>query len=85
MRGVLIEKKEFKKNLINQCLLRREGKTGMLIICLYIDNTIIVGIETEIETFKEEIKLHFKTKEEGDMQDYMGSMIEKRQNLPTSN
>ena len=49
-----------------------------MIICLYIDDTMIVGNEIEIKKFKEEIKLHFKTKEEGEMKDYVGCMIQKK-------
>ena len=51
-----------------------------LIICLYIDDTMIVGNEIEIKNFKEEIKAHFKTKEEGEMKDYVGCMIQKKNN-----
>ena len=53
---VLIEKMGFEKCLINQCLLSRKGESGILIICLYIDDTMIVGNEVEIKKFKEEIK-----------------------------
>ena len=64
LRDVLIEKMGFEKCLINQCLLSRKGESGTLIICLYIDDTMIVGNEIEIKNFKEEIKVHFKTKED---------------------
>ena len=78
LRDVLIEKMRFEKCLIDQCLLSRKGESGILIICLYIDDTMIVGNEIEIKKFKEEIKLHFKTKEEGEMKDYVGCMIQKK-------
>ena len=78
LRDVLIEKMGFEKCLINQCLLSRKGESGILIICLYIDDTMIVGNKIEIKNFKEEIKLHFKTKEEGEMKDYVGCMIQKK-------
>ena len=74
LRDILIEKMGFKKCLIDQCLLSRKEKLGDLIICLYIDDTMIVGKEKERRIFKEEIKAHFKTKEEGDMKDYVGCM-----------
>ena len=66
---------EFEKCSIDQCLLSRKGEAGILITCFYIDDTMIVGIEIEKKKFKEEIKSHFKTKEEGDMKDYVGCMI----------
>ena len=68
----------FEKCLINQCLLNRKGESGIIIICLYIDDTMIVGNKKEIKKFKEEIKMHFKTKEEGDMKDYVGCMIKRK-------
>ena len=78
LRNVLIEKMGFEKCLIDQCLLSRKGESGILIICLYIDDTMIVGNEIEIKKFKKEIKTYFKTKEEGEMKDYVGCMIERK-------
>ena len=68
----------FDKSLIDQCLLSRKGESGILIIYLYIDDTMIVGSDHEIKIFKEEIRAHFKTKEEGDMRDYVGCMIKRK-------
>ena len=59
-------------------LLNRKRDACILIIRLYIDDTIIVGNEVEIKKFQEEIKSHFKTKEERDMKDYVGCMIERK-------
>ena len=55
----------FEKCLIEHLVLSKKGNTGMLIICLNINNTMIVGNKVEIKQFKEEIKLHLKIKEEG--------------------
>ena len=78
LRDVLIEKMKFEKFLVDQCLLSRKGESGILIICLYIDDTMIVGNEIEIKKFKEEIKKYFKTKEEGDMKDYVRCMVARK-------
>ena len=69
---------EFKKCLINQFLLSRGGDAGILIICLYIDDTMIVGNKIKVKKFKEEIKSDFKTKEKGDLKDYVGCIIAKK-------
>ena len=66
---MLISKMGFEKYLFDHYLLGRQGDTGILIICLYIDNTMIVGNKVEMKKFKKEIKSHFKTKKEGDMKD----------------
>ena len=58
----------------------RKGESGILIIYLYIDDTMIVGNDNEIKIFKEKIRMHFKTKEEGDMKDYVGCMIKREKN-----
>ena len=39
---------------------------------------MIVGDEIDIYHFKEEIKLLFMTKEEGDMKVYKGCMVERK-------
>ena len=69
LRDVLIVKMGFQKCLIDPCLLSRKGEFGILIICLYIDDTMIMGSDYEIKNFNKEIRTHFKTKEEGEMRD----------------
>ena len=51
--------------------LEQERKRSTPIICLYINNTMIVGNEIERKKFEEEIKLHLKAKEDEDMKDYV--------------
>ena len=49
LRDTLIEKMGLEKYLIDQCLLSRKKELGILIICLYIDNTMIVVNKNEIK------------------------------------
>ena len=77
LRDVSIEKMGFKKSLIDQCLLSRKGEFGILIISLYINDIMIIGSDYEIKNLKEVIRTHFKTKEEGEMRDYVGCMIKR--------
>ena len=67
LRNVLIEKMSCDKSLIDQCLLRRKVEFGILIIRLYINNTMIIGSDYKIKNFKEEIK----------MRDFVGCMIKR--------
>ena len=76
LRDILIEKMGFEKCVIDQCLFSRKGKTDILIISLYINDTIVN--EVEMKTFKEDITLRFKTKEERHMKDYVGYMVARK-------
>jgi len=60
----------FQKCFINQCLLIRKGEKGIVIVCFYIDDTMIVGNIQEVNRFKNEIRKYFKTKEQGNMKEY---------------
>lgn len=75
LKNVLAKEMNFEMNKNDQCLLIKKGKEVELIICLYIDDTMIVGSAKSIELFKNEIKKCFKTKEEGEMNDYVGCMV----------
>ena len=60
-----------------QCLLTRNDKNRLIIICLYIDDTLCVGDKKALDTFKKEIKEYFVTKEEGKVKGYVGCMIKR--------
>ena len=62
---VLVEEMKFKKCLNDPCLLMNKNENGILIICLYIDDTLCVGNAEARKRFKQEIKIYFVTKEEG--------------------
>ena len=74
---VLVGEMEFKKYLYDPCLLMKENKNGIIIICLYIDDMLCVGNAEAIKKFKKEIKNYFVTKEEGFAVEYVGCMIKK--------
>ena len=78
-RNVLIKEMRFEKCFNDQCLLIRKGENGnvSLMICIYIDDTLVIGTQSAIEEFKKEIKQFFKTKEEGPMNDYVGCLVKK--------
>ena len=65
----------FNKCLSDECLLFRSTEDGMVIVCVYIDDTLCVGDEKAVKKFKNEIKEHFETKEEGKMNEYVGCKV----------
>ena len=77
LRDTLVEKMSFRKCLSDQCLLHRTNKEGTVIVCLYIDDTLITGDEKAVQSFKLELKKYFNTKEEGEMTEYVGCMIKR--------
>ena len=70
----------FRKYISDQCLLMREDDAGTVIICLYIDDTLIVGDESAIRKFKDEIEIYFTTKQEGEMTEYVGCKVKRSKN-----
>ena len=53
----------------------KENQNGIIIICLYIDDTLCVKNTEAIRRFKQEIKKYFVTKEEGFATQYVGCII----------
>ena len=71
---VIIRELKLIKCLNDPCLLQKENENGIIIICLYIDDTLCVKDKLAIEKFKKEIKEYFVTKEEGAVNEYVGCM-----------
>ena len=46
-------------------------------MCIYIDDTLCIGDKEAIQEFKDKIKNHFATKEEGEMKEYIGCKVKK--------
>ena len=74
---VLVVKLEFIKCLNDPCLLMKENENGIIIICLYIDDTLYVREKLAIKKFKKQIREYFVTKEEGTVNEYVGCMIKR--------
>ena len=55
IRDTLVKELNFKKRLSDQCLLVQENDYGTIIVCLYIDDTLVVGIQKAVEKLKAEL------------------------------
>ena len=77
LRNVLTQRMGFRKCLNDQCLLMRDNEKGMIIVCLYIDDTLVIGKKKDISFFKKELKNYFSTKEEGEMTEFVGCMVKR--------
>ena len=75
--SVLTEKMNFKKCPGDECLLMREDENGSVVLCVYIDDTLCAGHKKALEVFKQELKNFFATKEEGELDEYVGCQIKR--------
>ena len=53
---------------------------GTVILCMYVDNMLVVGDKLAVETFKREIRKFFNTKEEGMLDKYVGCKVTRKGN-----
>ena len=75
LRDTMVEKMGFTKCLSDQCLLFKKNELGTVIVCLYIDDTMVVGDKAAVDDFKKQLAKFFNTKEEGRMTEYVGCMV----------
>ena len=75
---VMINKLDFEKCKANECLLQKTTDKGTVIVCVYIDDTLCVGEKEAITEFKRDLKKYFDTKEEGEMYEYVGCKVRRK-------
>ena len=61
--------------LADSCLLKRTDDTGMLIICVYVDNMLCIGERKAINLIKTELLKYFSVKDKGKMEKYVGCSV----------
>ena len=66
---------EFKRSKADPCLLYRENNDGMIIICIYVDDILIVGSQSSIEAAVQDLKTKFTVKRVGTLQEYVGCTV----------
>ena len=66
---------EFKRSKADPCLLYRENDDGMVIICVYVDDILIVGSQQSIEATVRDLKTKFTVKRVGALQEYVGCTV----------
>ena len=67
----------FSKCLGDECLLYKNSDEGIVIVCIYIDDTLCVGDKKAVNQFKIDLRKHFETKEEGTMSEYVGCKVKR--------
>jgi hypothetical protein len=69
----------FKPCQSDSCLLFRTDKNGTVILCIYVDDICCVGDEKAVKIAIDEIEALYKIKHVGELQEYVGVTVEKRQ------
>ena len=72
---LLISKLDFMLSKVDPCLLYKESKHGMVYICLYVDDVLMVGDTAAIENAVQGIKSTYSIKDIGKMHEYVGCTV----------
>ena len=65
----------FEANLIDPCLMTRTNDEGVVILCIYADDVLLVEDKEAIKSTVEDIKIKFDIRKEGPLTDYLGCII----------
>ena len=75
-----VTKTGFVKCEADECLLIRVNHVITVILCIYVENMLVVGDKEAVEIFKQEIKQLFNTKEDRSMEEYIGCKVVRKGN-----
>ena len=70
-----LKKLEFEVSLLDPCLMIRKNEEGMVLLCIYVDDVLIMGNKGAIDKAIEDIMKEFSIRKEGKLHDYLGCII----------
>ena len=76
---VLVDKLGFKSCKSDPCLLTRTDEFGTVVVCIYVDDGLIVGNKPAIEKALKDIGGEFKIIKNGKLDDYIGCVVKKEE------
>ncbi len=65
----------FEVNLIDPCLMTRTNGKGVVTLCTYVDDVLLVGDKEAIKSAIEDIETKFEIRKEGQLNDYLGCIV----------
>ena len=71
-----LKKLKFEVSLIDPCVMTRRNDDGIVILCIYVDDVLMVGDQSAIDKAIEDIEKVFSIRKEGKLNDYIGCIIE---------
>jgi hypothetical protein len=72
---VLVKDLHFESCVADVCLLKRVSNDGVVYLCIYVDDVLLVGNKNGIVNAKQDIGNKFKIKDVGELNDYVGCMV----------
>ena len=72
------DKVGFEQSLTDQCLFYKRGKFGMIVLLLYVDDSLCIGHRQDIDDTIQLIKIVFTITVEGGVNDFLGCSILRR-------
>ena len=73
----LVEKFKFKKSQIDACVLTREDEHGVIILCIYVNDALMVGDPRAIEKTVSQVKTKVSLKDIRPLSEYAGCKMVK--------
>ena len=70
-----LKKIDFEVSLLDPCLMIRKSKEGTVILCIYVDDVLMMGDKEAINKAIEDIMKEFSIRKEGKLHDYLGCII----------
>ena len=74
---ILTKEMGFEKCMADQYLLKKEDESGVVLICIYVDDTLCIGDRDALEKFTNQITEYFNIVEEGTLDEYVGYELRK--------
>ena len=72
----MLKKLNFEVSLLDPCLMSRNDEHGTSILCIYVDDVLIIGNQKAIDKTIEDIGKVFNIRKEGKLNDYLGCIVE---------
>ena len=66
---------KFKRRKSDPCLLYREDESGLVILCVYVDDALVVGTKKSIKKALDQLEKQFNLKRNGPLKDFIGCDI----------
>ena len=65
----------FKRSPVDPCVLMRQDEDGIIIVCCYVDDALLIGHQAAIDKTKKQIDSIFTTKKSPEVTEYVGVSI----------
>jgi hypothetical protein len=72
---ILVNDLHFESCVADVCLLKRVSNDGVVYLCIYVDDVLLVGNKNGIVNAKQDIGNKFKIKDVGELNEYVGCMV----------